>query len=152
MTVQSYFAGRCIGVYPRESINKTDLGIALFICAAAVVASNETFEITPARTYGIFLAILTFTTAVNIWGNKILGKWNDAARESTQIHAVIGSPRLIITKYIGPFWVSSSSASFSSLCLRKLTLNLSSQTFRTRLDGQMECPGCWGSYSQPSLS
>ncbi|OAQ93942.1 choline transport protein [Purpureocillium lilacinum] len=52
---------------------------ALFISAAAVVASSDAYQITPARTYGIYLAILTLTTAVNIWGNKILGKWNDCA-------------------------------------------------------------------------
>lgn len=54
--------------------------VAQFISAAAVVASNGTYEITAARTYAIFLAILTCTTVVNIWGNKILGKWNDGAR------------------------------------------------------------------------
>ncbi|OAQ65313.1 choline transport protein [Pochonia chlamydosporia 170] len=52
---------------------------AQFISAAAVIASGGTYEITAARTYGIFLAILTSTTAVNIWGNKILGRWNDGA-------------------------------------------------------------------------
>ncbi|KAK3177553.1 hypothetical protein K4F52_009695 [Lecanicillium sp. MT-2017a] len=60
VTVQGYFA-------------------AQFLSAAAVIASNGTYEITPVRTYGIFLAVLTSTTAVNIWGNKILGKWNTAA-------------------------------------------------------------------------
>ncbi|KFY50299.1 hypothetical protein V496_09408 [Pseudogymnoascus sp. VKM F-4515 (FW-2607)] len=78
VTVQGYFA-------------------ALFICAAAVVASNETFEITPARTYGIFLAILTFTTAVNIWGNKILGKWNDAALYWSILGVVVISVVLLST-------------------------------------------------------
>lgn len=47
-----------------------------------MIASNGTYEITPVRTYGIFLAVLTSTTAVNIWGNKILGKWNTAACKS----------------------------------------------------------------------
>ncbi|EGR51030.1 amino acid transporter-like protein [Trichoderma reesei QM6a] len=50
-----------------------------FISAAAVVASNGAYQITPARTYGIFVAVLVFTTVANIWGNKILGKWNDVA-------------------------------------------------------------------------
>ncbi|KAJ6443745.1 choline transport protein [Purpureocillium lavendulum] len=52
---------------------------AQFISAAVVVASNDTYQITAAKTYGIFLAILTVTTAINIWGNRILGKWNDCA-------------------------------------------------------------------------
>ncbi|QUC22744.1 uncharacterized protein UV8b_06985 [Ustilaginoidea virens] len=52
---------------------------AQFVSAGAVVASNGSYEITAARTYGIYLAILTATTAVNIWGNKILGTWNDCA-------------------------------------------------------------------------
>ncbi|KAL7805029.1 amino acid transporter-like protein [Trichoderma aethiopicum] len=51
----------------------------VFISAAAVVASNGAYQITPERTYGIFVAVLVFTTVANIWGNKILGKWNDAA-------------------------------------------------------------------------
>jgi choline transport protein len=50
-----------------------------FISAAAVVASNGSYQITAAKTYGIFVAILVFTTVANIWGNRILGKWNDAA-------------------------------------------------------------------------
>ncbi|RFU80534.1 choline transport [Trichoderma arundinaceum] len=52
---------------------------AQFISAAAVVASNGSYQITAAKTYGIYVAILVFTTVTNIWGNRILGKWNDAA-------------------------------------------------------------------------
>ncbi|KAM0741843.1 hypothetical protein ACQRIT_004700 [Beauveria bassiana] len=60
VTVQGYFA-------------------AQFISAAIVVASNDLYQITAARTYGIFLAVLTATTAINIWGNNILGRWNTGA-------------------------------------------------------------------------
>ncbi|KAM3428018.1 hypothetical protein MY4824_009084 [Beauveria thailandica] len=52
---------------------------AQFISAAIVVASNDSYQITAARTYGIFLAVLTTTTAINIWGNNILGRWNTGA-------------------------------------------------------------------------
>ncbi|KAI0108178.1 amino acid transporter [Daldinia grandis] len=52
---------------------------AQFISAAAVIASNGAYAIEEWRTYLIFLAILTFTTGANIWGNRILGRWNDAA-------------------------------------------------------------------------
>ncbi|KAG7107530.1 Choline transport protein like [Verticillium longisporum] len=52
---------------------------ALFICAASVVASDGRFVVTQWNTCLRFLAILTFATAGNIWGNKILGKWNDLA-------------------------------------------------------------------------
>ncbi|KAH8691560.1 amino acid/polyamine transporter I [Talaromyces proteolyticus] len=52
---------------------------AQFISAAAVMASNNRYVIESWKTYLIFLAILTFTTGSNIWGNKILGRWNDAA-------------------------------------------------------------------------
>ncbi|UPL01103.1 hypothetical protein LCI18_012037 [Fusarium solani-melongenae] len=52
---------------------------AQFICAAAVVASNDKFVVTQWSTYLIFLAILTFATIANIFGNRILGRWNDAA-------------------------------------------------------------------------
>jgi amino acid transporter len=49
-----------------------------------VVASNGSYQITAAKTYGIFVAILVFTTVANIWGNRILGRWNDAACKSIQ--------------------------------------------------------------------
>ncbi|KAI1332813.1 choline transport protein [Xylariaceae sp. FL0255] len=52
---------------------------AQFIQAAIVLASNGRYEIHAWATYLIFLAVLTFTTAANIWGNRILGRWNDAA-------------------------------------------------------------------------
>ncbi|KAI9166310.1 amino acid/polyamine transporter I [Paramyrothecium foliicola] len=52
---------------------------AQFISAAAVIASYERYEITEAKTYGIFIAILALGTIVNIWGNRLLGKWSDAA-------------------------------------------------------------------------
>ncbi|KAH7017963.1 amino acid permease-domain-containing protein [Microdochium trichocladiopsis] len=52
---------------------------AQFISAAAIVASYEQYEITAAKTYGIFAALVLFGTSINIWGNKILGFWNDGA-------------------------------------------------------------------------
>lgn len=55
--------------------------VAQFISAAIVVASGGNYEITAARTYGIFVAVLSGATAVNIWGNSILGKWNTCACE-----------------------------------------------------------------------
>lgn len=81
VTVQGYFAGECTTFTIRYLSTGLIVDIALFICAAVVVGTNGAFIITPAKTYGIFLAITTFTTAVNIWGNKILGRWNDAACE-----------------------------------------------------------------------
>lgn len=57
----------------------------MFICAAAVVASDGRFAVTQWNTYLIFLAILSFATAGNIWGNRILGKWNDFAREPASL-------------------------------------------------------------------
>ncbi|KAM5349134.1 hypothetical protein ACJ41O_008957 [Fusarium nematophilum] len=55
------------------------LVVVTFICAAAVVASEDSFVVTQWSTYLIFLAILTFATIANIFGNRILGRWNDAA-------------------------------------------------------------------------
>ncbi|CAM1508165.1 Fc.00g050130.m01.CDS01 [Cosmosporella sp. VM-42] len=52
---------------------------AQFISAASVVASNGRYQIEAWKTYLFFIAILTFSTASNIWGNRILGKWNDMA-------------------------------------------------------------------------
>ncbi|KAF2001725.1 amino acid transporter [Amniculicola lignicola CBS 123094] len=52
---------------------------AQFFSAAGVVGSAGEYEITQWKTYLIFVAILTFGTLVNIFGNKILGRWNDGA-------------------------------------------------------------------------
>lgn len=43
------------------------------------MASGGKFAVNQWETYLIFIAILTFGTALNIWGNKILGRWNDGA-------------------------------------------------------------------------
>jgi hypothetical protein len=58
------------------------LDLAQFISAAGVIASEGRYEIKQWSTYLFFLAIITSATASNIWGNKILGRWNDAACES----------------------------------------------------------------------
>ncbi|KAM0289403.1 hypothetical protein ACHAO9_006056 [Fusarium lateritium] len=52
---------------------------AQLVSAAAVVASNNAYEATAWKTYLFFIAILSFGTAGNIWGNRILGRWNDLA-------------------------------------------------------------------------
>ncbi|KAF5672512.1 choline permease [Fusarium heterosporum] len=52
---------------------------AQLVSAAAVVASNNAYEPTAWKTYLFFIAILSFGTAGNIWGNRILGRWNDLA-------------------------------------------------------------------------
>ncbi|KAI1344866.1 choline transport protein [Xylariaceae sp. FL0016] len=62
---------------------------AQFIQAAAVIASGGTYEIKQWATYLIFLAVLTFTTVANIWGNRILGRWNDAALYWSLFSAVL---------------------------------------------------------------
>ncbi|KAI1380981.1 amino acid transporter [Hypoxylon crocopeplum] len=70
---------------------------AQFVQAAAVIASGGTYEIEAWRTYLIFLAILTFTTGANIWGNRILGRWNDAALYWSLLGVVIISIVLLAT-------------------------------------------------------
>lgn len=67
------------GVPKSWSLELTKLE-AQFVSAAAVIASNGNYEITQWKTFLIFIAILTFTTLSNLFGNKILGRWNDAAR------------------------------------------------------------------------
>ena len=52
---------------------------AQFFSAAGVVGSAGTYEIKQWKTYLIFVAILTFGTLVNIFGNRVLGRWNDGA-------------------------------------------------------------------------
>ena len=70
---------------------------AQFVSAAAVMGSNGTYEIQQWRTYLIFLAILAFTTASNIFGNKTLGKWNDAALYWSILAVVVISITLLAT-------------------------------------------------------
>ncbi|TGJ81469.1 hypothetical protein E0Z10_g7296 [Xylaria hypoxylon] len=70
---------------------------AQFIQAAAVVASNGTYQIKQWATYLIFLAVLTFTTGANIWGNRILGRWNDAALYWSILAVIVTSIVLLAT-------------------------------------------------------
>ncbi|KAF5262505.1 hypothetical protein FOXYS1_6774 [Fusarium oxysporum] len=64
---------------------------AQLVSAAAVVASNNAYEATQWKTYLFFLAILTFGTVGNVWGNKILGCWNDMALYWSVLSVVIMS-------------------------------------------------------------
>ncbi|TRX92040.1 hypothetical protein FHL15_007137 [Xylaria flabelliformis] len=70
---------------------------AQFIQAAIVIASNGTYVIKQWATYLIFLAVLTFTTGANIWGNRILGRWNDAALYWSILAVVVISIVLLAT-------------------------------------------------------
>ncbi|KXH40562.1 choline transport protein [Colletotrichum nymphaeae SA-01] len=74
----------CTDKWKRVMLTIAYANPAQFVCAASVVASNGRFVVTPWNTYLIFLAILTFATVGNIWGNRILGKWNDFASKETQ--------------------------------------------------------------------
>jgi hypothetical protein len=51
-----------------------------FINAAVIVATDGAYELKPWKTYLIFCAIIVFTTVANLYGNKIIGVWNNAAR------------------------------------------------------------------------
>ncbi|KAH7182435.1 amino acid/polyamine transporter I [Fusarium flagelliforme] len=62
---------------------------AQLISAAAVVASNNAYEATAWKTYLFFVAILSFGTVGNIWGNRILGRWNDCALYWSVLSVVI---------------------------------------------------------------
>ncbi|KAH7215957.1 amino acid permease-domain-containing protein [Fusarium oxysporum] len=53
--------------------------LAMFIAAAIVVASGRSTPVDSWTTYLVFLAIITFSTIVNIWGNSILGPWSNFA-------------------------------------------------------------------------
>lgn len=55
---------------------------ALFLSAATVVGSNFTLAIQPWQTYLFFLLISTIAIVLNIFGYRILGKWNEGARTS----------------------------------------------------------------------
>ncbi|KAI1090994.1 amino acid transporter [Rostrohypoxylon terebratum] len=70
---------------------------AQFIQAAAVIASDGSYKIKQWSTYLTFLAVLTFTTGANIWGNRILGRWNDTALYWSLLGVVIISIVLLAT-------------------------------------------------------
>ncbi|KAF4966003.1 hypothetical protein FSARC_6258 [Fusarium sarcochroum] len=75
VTTQAFFAGSKSSFTPVPTLTIP----AQLISAAAVVASNGGYEATAWKTYLFFLAIISFGTAGNIWGNRILGRWNDLA-------------------------------------------------------------------------
>ncbi|KAG4411404.1 hypothetical protein IFR04_015462 [Cadophora malorum] len=52
---------------------------AFFITAAIIVATNEAYDPAPWKVYLIFAAIIIFTTISNLYGNKIINHWNNAA-------------------------------------------------------------------------
>ncbi|KAH8587349.1 amino acid/polyamine transporter I [Bisporella sp. PMI_857] len=52
---------------------------AFFITAAAIVATDNAYESQPWKVYLIFAAIMVFTTLANLYGNRILDWWNNAA-------------------------------------------------------------------------
>ncbi|KUJ22950.1 amino acid permease [Mollisia scopiformis] len=70
---------------------------AQFISAGAVIGSNGTYQIKQWRTFLIFLAILTFTTLSNLYGNKILAKWNDGALYWSILAVVVISITILAT-------------------------------------------------------
>ncbi|KAI0012579.1 amino acid transporter [Xylariaceae sp. FL0662B] len=70
---------------------------AQFIQAAAVIASGGAYEILAWRTYLIFLAIVSFTAGANILGNRVLGRWNDAALYWSLLGVVVISVVLLAT-------------------------------------------------------
>ncbi|TVY39031.1 Choline transport protein [Lachnellula occidentalis] len=70
---------------------------AQFFSAAGVVGSNGSYEIKPWRTYLIFLAILSFTTISNLYGNRILAKWNDLALYWSILAVIVISVTILAT-------------------------------------------------------
>ncbi|KAI5858219.1 amino acid transporter [Durotheca rogersii] len=70
---------------------------AQFIQAAAVIASGGGYAIEAWSTYLIFAAIVLFTTGANVWGNRILGRWNDAALYWSLLGVVVISVVLLAT-------------------------------------------------------
>ncbi|CZR57515.1 related to HNM1-Choline permease [Phialocephala subalpina] len=68
-----------------------------FVSAAAVVGSNGACEIKQWRTFLIFVAILIFTALSNLYGNKILAKWNDGTLYWSILAVVVISITIIAT-------------------------------------------------------
>lgn len=65
-----------------RSEHHADLFEALFLSAATVVGSNFTLVIQPWQTYLFFLAISTVAIMINIFGYRILDRWNEGACEA----------------------------------------------------------------------
>ncbi|WAO97246.1 Hypothetical protein NCS54_01496200 [Fusarium falciforme] len=79
---------------------------AQFISAASVIASDGRYEPRQWATYLIFLAILSFAAVSNIWGNKNLGRWNDAALYWSLLSVIIISIVLLsLSKKTSPEFV-----------------------------------------------
>jgi amino acid transporter len=53
--------------------------VAQFFSAAGVIGSAGSYDITPWNTYLIFVAVLTYGTLVNLFGNRYLGQYNNGA-------------------------------------------------------------------------
>ncbi|KAI5465059.1 amino acid/polyamine transporter I [Mariannaea sp. PMI_226] len=70
---------------------------AQLISAAAVMGSSGKYQPAAWQTYLIFLAVLSFGTAGNIWGNRILGRWNDLALYWSVLAVIIISIILLST-------------------------------------------------------
>jgi amino acid transporter len=85
VTTQAFFAGTLPVLY----LSLILTFVAQLISAAAVVASNNAYEATAWKTYLFFVAILSFGTVGNIWGNRILGRWNDCALYWSVLSVVI---------------------------------------------------------------
>ncbi|KAF8866182.1 choline transport protein [Acephala macrosclerotiorum] len=65
---------------------------AQFASAVAVIGSNGAYEIKQWRTFLTFVVILTFMTLSNLYGNKILAKWNDGACDGcNQYHTILAT-------------------------------------------------------------
>lgn len=52
---------------------------AQFFSAAAVIGTAGGYEIEAWKTYLFFVAIVTYGTLVNLFGNRILGAYNNGA-------------------------------------------------------------------------
>ncbi|KIX04840.1 uncharacterized protein Z518_05711 [Rhinocladiella mackenziei CBS 650.93] len=70
---------------------------AQFISAAAVVGSDGAYEITPWKTYLIFLGVSTFTVLLNIFGYRILNRWNEFALFWSVLGCIVVSITILAT-------------------------------------------------------
>ncbi|KAF2011870.1 amino acid transporter [Aaosphaeria arxii CBS 175.79] len=70
---------------------------AQFISAAAVVGSGGSYVIEAWKTYLIFVAVSTYAMLVNIFGNRILGKYNDCALYWSILGCVVISVVILAT-------------------------------------------------------
>lgn len=80
------------------------MNTAQFISAAIEVGSSGSYQISEWRTYLIFVAVSTIGVLLNIFGYRILGRWNEGARKwshTGNILSYFSSASIVLWSIVG---------------------------------------------------